>query len=49
MPPRYSGRIVAGVEAVDDLPRLLVGEDDRVEALPQLAGADVGVVDRRRR
>ena len=47
MPPRYSGRIGAGVEAVDDLARRLVGEDDRVEALPQLAGADIGVVDRR--
>ena len=35
------------VEAVEDVARILVGEDDRVELLAQLAGADVGVVDRR--
>ena len=37
------------VEAVEDLARRLVGQDDRVEPLPQAARADVGVVDRRRR
>jgi hypothetical protein len=29
------------------IPRILVGDDDRVELLPQLAGTDVGVVYRR--
>ena len=38
-----------GVEAVDDLARRLIGQDDRVEALPQSAAADVGVVNGRRR
>jgi hypothetical protein len=38
--------LIAGV-GCDDVARVLIGDDDRVELLAELAGADVGVVDRR--
>src|SRR5439155_4352969 len=46
-PAAILGTYRARLVAVDDAPRILIGEDGSVELLPELAAASVGVVDRR--